>query len=546
MLKMIMVTARDRARLQEITGVLFRYGLQDIVQLLGLSSLHNRLRSSNIHDAMPMPQRLCAALEELGPTFVKLGQILSTRSDLLEPAWTQALSQLNSGANPLPWSQLESQVIETLGAAPAEVFASFNETPLASGSIAQIHRARLKNGEDVIVKIQRPGIETTVKADLRLLRYLAESLEQQSETLARFQPVMLVRYLENALHQELDFCHEAANGEKVYQFFADSDEIVIPEIYWEWCSPTLMVQAFLPGVSPEDGSQLAAAGFDGPLLARIGAKAFIDMLFELRIYHADPHPGNVMALEGNRVGFIDFGMVGTLSAERRDELLSLIYAISERDASGIVDALIVWSDQNSLNLTELELAASYFLQKQGNLRLQLGKALTDMLSTAREFRLALPPDLVLLFKALITADGVLLRMDPQFDIISILRPVIKKEMFKRYARTGSRKRLLRLGNRLLDGGDALPQTLRLVMQRLRHGKLHADINVENISQLGKSLECAASTLALAIVIAALLIVVTPWLFGLNIALFGIPLFPALALLCGIAGSAWLVFRLLRQ
>lgn len=546
MLKMIMVTARDRVRLQEITGVLIRYGLQDIVKLLGLSSLHNKIRGINAHDALPMPQRLCAALEELGPTFVKLGQILSTRSDLLDPAWTEALSQLNSSANPLAWSQLEPQVIATLGAAPADVFASFDETPLASGSMAQIHRARLQTGDEVIVKIQRPGIETTLKADLRLLRYLAESLEQQSPALARFQPGMLVRYLENALYQELDFCHEAANGEKFYQFFAGSDDIVIPKIYPEWCSPTLMVQEFLPGFSPVDGAQLAAAGFDGPRLAQTGAKAFIDMLFKLRIYHADPHPGNVMALEGSRVGFIDFGMVGNLSEERRDELLSLIYAISERDTGGIVDALIAWSGQDSLNLTDLELAAGYFLQKQGNLRLQLGKALADMLSTAREFRLTLPPDLVLLFKALITADGVLLRMDPQFDIISILRPVIKKEILKRYSRPASRRRLLRLGNRLLDGGDALPQTLRLVMQRLRHGKLHADINVENINQLGKSLERAASTLALALVLAALMIVVTPWLFGLKVTLLGIPLFPALALLCAVAGSMWLVIRLLRR
>lgn len=546
MIKMIMVTARDRVRLQEITGVMLRYGLQDIVRLLGLSSLHDKLSSNHQHDLRPVPERLCAAFEELGPTFVKLGQILSTRSDLLEPAWTQALSQLNSGANPLPWPMPEPQVTATLGAPPADIFARFDEKPLASGSMAQIHRARLKNGDEVIVKIQRPGIEATIKADLRLLRYLAESVEQQSETLARFQPVMLVRYLENALHQELDFCHEAANGEKIYQLFTGSEDVAIPKIYWEWCSPTLMVQAFLPGVSPVDSGQLAAAGFDGALLARKGSEAFIKMLFEHRIYHADPHPGNVMALEGNRVGFIDFGMVGYLSEERRNELLSLIYAISERDASGIVDALISWSDEHSLNLTELELAANYFLQKQGNLRLQLGKALTDMLSTAREFRLTLPPDLVLLFKALITADGVLLRMDPQFDIIRILRPVIKKEMFRRYARISSRKRLLALGNKLLDSGDSLPQTLRLVMQRLRHGKLHADISVENISDLGKSLERAAATLALAIVLAALVLVVMPWLFGLNWTPFGIPFFPAIGLLCSIAGTAWLVWRLLSR
>ena len=543
MLKAMMVTARDRARLQEITGVLVRYGLQDLMRLLGLSALSAKFSPQGERDIRPLPQRLCAALEALGPTFVKLGQILSTRSDLLGPEWTEALGQLNANASPLPWSALENEVAASLGDTPDNVFAWFDRTPLASGSMAQIHRARLQSGDEVVVKIQRPGIEPGIRADLRLLHFLAQSIEQQSASLARFRPAMLVRYLENALHQELDFCYEAANGEKMYQHFADDDDVAVPRIYREWTSPRLMVQAFLAGTPPVDSRQLADAGFDGKLLARRGSEAFIKMLFDYRLYHADPHPGNVMALAENRVGFIDFGMVGYLSETRRNELLSLLYAISERDAGGIVDALIVWSDRDELNISELELAASYFLQKQGSRTLQLGKALTDMLATAREFRLSLPPDLVLLFKALITADGVLLRMDPQFDVIAILRPILEKQLMRRYARVASRRRMVTLGNRLLDSGDALPQTLRLVMQRLRHGRLHADINVANISQLGKSLERAASTLALAIVLAATVLVLTPWLLGLHLTLWGVPAIPLLLSLCAVGGSAWLIWRL---
>lgn len=543
MIKAIMATARDRSRLQEITGVLVRYGLQDLMRLLGLSALFDKFSVGKIRDARPLPERLCAALEELGPAFVKLGQILSTRSDLLGPEWTDALSQLNASASPLPWSSLEAQVVATLGDTPRNLFAWFDETPLASGSMAQIHRARLAEGDEVVVKIQRPGIEPTIRADLRLLHFLAETIEQQSDSLARFRPAMLVRYLENALHQELDFSYEAANGEKMLQNFADSENVIIPQIYPTWTRPRLMVQAFLHSASPLDSQQLASAELDGRLLARRGAEAFIKMLFDFRIYHADPHPGNVMALAGNRVGFIDFGMVGYLSETRRNELLALLYAISERDTSGIADALIAWSDGDALNITELELAANYFLQKQGSRTLQLGKALTDMLATAREFRLPLPPDLVLLFKALITADGVLQSMDPQFDIIAILRPILKKQLMQRYAGFASRRRMVILGNRLLDSGDTLPQTLRLVIQRLRHGRLHADINVENISQLGKSLERAASTLALAIVLAATVLALTPWLLKLHWTLFGIPVIPMLLSLCGIGGSAWLIRRL---
>lgn len=546
MLKMIVATARDRTRLREITSVLIRYGLQDVIRVLGLSRLLDKLGSNRHCDPRPLPERLCAALEELGPAFIKLGQILATRTDLLEPTWTDALSQLHTSASPLSWTDLKGQVAINLGASPQAIFAWFDETPLASASIAQIHRARLKNGDDVVVKIQRPFIEETIKADLRLLRFLAESVEQQSEILARFHPGQLVLYLENALRQELDFCYEAASGEKIYQHFQNSLDVVIPKIYWEWTSPTLMVQEYLAGSAPVSKAQLAAEGYDGALLARKGSVAFMKMLIEHRLYHADPHPGNIMALLGNRVGFIDFGMVGQLSEARRDELLSLLYAISERDASGIVNAFIVWCDPEVLDITELELAANYFLEKQGSLALQLGKALTDMLSTAREFRLPLPADLVLLFKALITADGVLQRLDPDFDIVAVLRPMLKKQMAKRYAHYASRKRLLKLGNQLLDSGEALPQTLRLIMQRLRHGRLQADINVANVSQLGKSLEQAASTLALSIVIAAIVIVVTPWLFRLHWTLFGIPFFQMIGLFCYVIGSFWLLWRLWRR
>lgn len=543
MIKAIMATARDRARLQEITGVLVRYGLQDLLRALGLAGLIDKLSSGHVRDDRPLPQRLCAALEELGPAFVKLGQILSTRSDLFAPEWTEALGQLNAGASPLPWSALEKQVSAALGDAPANVFAWFDESPLASGSMAQIHRARLHDGDDVVVKIQRPGIEPVIRADLRLLHFLADSIEQQSDALARFRPAMLVRYLDTALQQELDFCYEAASGEEMRRNFADDPQVVIPRIYWTWTRPTLMVQARLSAAAPLESRQLAAAGLDGPLLARRGAAAFIKMLFDYRLYHADPHPGNVMALADNRVGFIDFGMVGQLSETRRNELLSLLYAISERDAGGIVDALIAWSDRDFLNIAELDLAANYFLQRQGSRTMQLGKALTDMLATAREFSLSLPPDLVLLFKALITADGVLLRMDPGFDIIAVLRPQLKQQLLRRYGRVASRRRLVTLGNRLLDSGDSLPQTLRLVMQRLRHGRLHADITVGNLDQLGKSLERAASTLALAIVLGATVLALTPWLLGLHWTLLGVPVIPVMLTLCGVVGSGWLIWRL---
>jgi ubiquinone biosynthesis protein len=546
MLKMVLVTARDRARLKEISAVLIRYGLQDVIRLLGLSTLLSGGEGGGEpQDNQTLPQRLRAALEALGPTFVKFGQILATRSDLLDSSWTDELDRLHSQATTLAWSELAPQITADLGDDPHRLFAEFDETPLAAASMAQIYRARLHSGEAVVIKVLRPGLAKTIHADLRLLAYLAETVEQQSPALARYRPRQMVRALATALNHELDLTHEGNNCERVAQQFAQQPEVVIPKIYWQWSSKRLLVQEFLPGIAPENPQQLATAGFDGPLLARRGAQAFMKMALEHRLYHADPHPGNVMALADNRVGFIDFGMVGQLSERRRNQLLLLLQAIAERESGGIVNTLIAWSDSDPLDLLDLELAAQNFLDKQASATLTLGKALTDLLVMAREHQLALPPDLVLLFKALITADGVLHRLDPNFDIIGTLKPMLQQVMLQRYTPEAVRRRMLALGGEALDASEELPQTLRLLMRRLKRGQISADINLKNISQLSQALERAAVTLAIAIVTAAFTLGLAPYLMQSSVRLWGIPLFPALGGLACLGGVLLLALRLRR-
>ncbi|CAI0806768.1 Probable ubiquinone biosynthesis protein UbiB [Serratia quinivorans] len=546
MLKMVLVTARDRARLKEISAVLIRYGLQDVIRLLGLSTLLSGGEGGGEpQDNQTLPQRLRAALEALGPTFVKFGQILATRSDLLDSSWTDELDRLHSQATTLAWSELAPQITADLGGDPHHLFAEFDQAPLAAASMAQIYRARLHSGEAVVIKVLRPGLAKTIHADLRLLAYLAETVEQQSPALARYRPRQMVRALATALNHELDLTHEGNNCERVAQQFAQQPEVVIPKIYWQWSSKRLLVQEFLPGIAPENPQQLATAGFDGPLLAQRGAQAFMKMVLEHRLYHADPHPGNLMALADNRVGFIDFGMVGQLSERRRNQLLLLLQAIAERESGGIVNTLIAWSDSDPLDLLDLELAAQNFLDKQASATLTLGKALTDLLVMAREHQLALPPDLVLLFKALITADGVLHRLDPNFDIIATLKPMLQQVMLQRYTPEAVRRRMLALGGEALDAGEELPQTLRLLMRRLKRGQISADINLKNISQLSKALERSAVTLAIAIVTAAFTLGLAPYLMQSSVRLWGIPLFPALGGLACLGGVLLLALRLRR-
>ncbi|AKJ40803.1 ABC1 kinase family protein [Pragia fontium] len=542
LLKTVYVTTRDRVRLKEIGQVLLSYGLQDLIRILGLSTL----LGNPLNPQKPVenqPQQLRRALESLGPTFVKLGQILATRADLLDERWTSELEKLHSNVATLPWQDICQRVSDSLGASPDEVFAEFCTTPLAAASMAQVYRARLHSGEEVVIKVLRPGLEKTINADLRLLAWLAEVIEQQSPELARFHPLQLVRQLSTALHHELDLNHEASNTQYFAQNFEQRPNIVIPRIWPEYSSSCLLVQEYIPGIKPSSAEQLAQSGFDGPLLAKRGAEAFMQMVFEDRLYHADPHAGNLMAIGDNQVAFIDFGMVGQLSARRRNQLLMMLRALAERESEGLVSTLIGWSDEGVPDAAVLELAAQDFFDRLGPGELQLGKALLTMLSTAREYQLNLPPDLVLLFKALITADGVLHRLDPDFDIIQTLEPFLRKEMVKHYGLKASRQRMRKIGLGMIDASEDFPQTLSLLLRRLRHGKPNVDINVSNLQSLANSLERSAITLAIAVVTGAFALGISPWLISSSWTIFGIPIFQTVSMLLVAAGIFLLVLRL---
>ncbi|WP_140918944.1 ABC1 kinase family protein [Limnobaculum xujianqingii] len=544
LLKTVFVTTRDRVRLRAIGQVLINYGLQDLVHMLGLSSLFGRY-SRSTEPSENQPQRLRQALESLGPTFVKLGQILATRSDLLSDEWTQELEQLHSNVTTLPWESMSEQITASLSAPVEEIFAEFNTTPLAAASMAQAYRARLHSGEDVVVKVLRPDLAKTIHADLRLLAWLAEIIEQQSPQLARFSPSLLVRQLATALNHELDLCHEAANTRHFERNFRHRPDIVIPRIWPQYSSTRLLVQEFIPGTKPQNTEQLALAGFHGSTLATRGARAFMQMVFEDRLYHADPHAGNLMALPGNRVAFIDFGMVGQLSIRRRNQLLSLMQALANRDCEGLVSVLIKWSSDSIAEVGVLEQAAQDFLERLGYGELKMGKALMTMLSIAREYQLSLPPDLVLLFKALITADGVLHRIDPEFDIIKTLKPFLRNAVIKRYSLRATQRRTHRMGIEMLEASEELPQVLNLLVRRIRQGKAHVDIDMKNLSSLGGSLERSALTLAIAIVTAAFALGIAPWLLSQTFSIFGIPIFPTLSALLVLGGIVWLAWRMWR-
>lgn len=557
MLQTAVVAVRDRARLQDIVGVLLRFGLTDLVDTLGLSRFapHGSNETADAPSEASRADRVRMALEHLGPTFVKLGQILATRSDLLPSEWTQALQQLHSHAATLPWADIEPLIEQSLGQPLAQVFQDFDPVPLASASMAQVYRARLRPSNvempsdsaatdaiEVVVKVQRPGLRVQMQADLRLLAHLASLAQQQWPQLARYRPQEVTQQLGLALKEELDFGIEAHNGDSVAQKFAGQPHIVIPRIHWQVSSAKLLVQDFVAGVPAS--AVPAHPELDGATLALRGAQAFLQMVLRDGLFHGDPHPGNLLALPGNRVAFIDFGMVGRLSPKRRLQMLGLMRALVEGQSSSLAMVLLDWAAESDDGVVpmpsagKVEAAVERFVARHGpdhrnGRSLKLSEALQDFMGMAREAGVMLPADMAMLFKAFITADQVLLQLDPHFDVVRTATPMVREQLLQRYSlRQIARRRQAALVEWLDLAADA-PHTLRLLMQRLRGGKLQAEIDLRQIDQLAQALERSATRLALAVVAGAFILGLAPGLLTMGPRLWGIPVFAAL----GVIGAA---------
>ena len=313
-------TARELPRLREISMVFVRHGLGDLMRRAGVATMLEHA-GHVLHWGEPaeiahleVQQRTRLAFEQLGPTFVKLGQMLSTREDLLPPVWTSELARLHSDVAPVPFDDLLPQIEQALGRSPFEVFADVERKPYAAASIAQIHRAKLASGAPVVLKIRRPGIEEKIDVDLKLIDRLAHLVEREMPEVRRYRPVEVVGQLRGSLERELDLAVEARNTERFARNFAEDLDILVPRVYSEWTSSTMIVQEHIEGIRGNDLAAIDSAGLDRKALAGRGVDAVLKMILVDGVFHADPHPGNVMYLPDNRVALIDFRHGGSAIA----------------------------------------------------------------------------------------------------------------------------------------------------------------------------------------------------------------------------------------
>src|SRR3569623_870560 len=547
---------RDLPRLHEIASVMIRYGWGDLVRVLGISGALERAgrvlhwHSTSEISQLDAPVRVRRALEELGPTFVKLGQVLATRVDMFPPHWITEFEKLHSQVPAVPYERLHRDLVAASKGDPAEVFAEFDTVPLAAASIAQVYRATLKDGTRVVVKMRRPGIEGVIQADLRIMEHAAKLLESAVPDSRRYDPVQIVSQFRRSLNRELDLAKEARNIDQFARHFADEPLVKIPRVYWEFTNDRVNVQEEIIGMAGVAPDKLRAQWLDPKLLAARGADAVLRMVLEHGYFHADPHPGNVLFLPDNRIGMLDFGMVGMLTNPRRNQIVDLLHALTRKDAQALLLVLLDWSGESVGDEDRLAYDVAELLQSYDDLQLKdvkLGGLLNDITAVMRDNNLVLPADLPLLFKTLITLEELGQQLEPEFHMIDHVTPYVERVIQQRYTPQALLARGRKSVRETLEVLADVPRDLRHLLRDMRRGRVKVDLDLKRLDQFGHQLDRASNRLTMGILTASLgvgsSIIMTvkggPQLFGL-------PLFGLLGFLIAFFNSLWIIFSIWRS
>jgi len=505
---------RDLPRYRQILGSLVHYGYRDIVSALHLDKVVGPIERATMGDEVPphaRPERLRMICEDLGPTFVKLGQVLSTRPDLLPEAYIAELSLLRDQVKPISFAEVEAILLEEYGRPLDQVFAHVDPEPIASASISQVHRTTLHDGRVIALKVRRPGIEKTVQADLDILKNLAHVVERRIPALAVYGPVSLVREFERTLKRELDLSIELRTMERCRGQFAREPFAHIPAAFRAYSTSRVLAMELIGGVAVNDLDGLRALGVDPADVASRGAMILLRQIFRFGFFHADPHPGNLRVLANGVIAPLDYGMFGRVDAPTRERIVDLLMGLIGEDTDRVIRALLDLdirgdtgaADARSFRRDVGELVASYSDLTLDAIDLSL--LLRDLVGFIRAHHLSIPPDLVLLIRALVTIEGVGRELDPHFDIGAQVRPLFRELTAKRYGP----RRLLSQTARTADDfqriATLLPEVLGHSLESIKRGELTVKFDLQHFERLVRQLTRASHTLAAGVVVAGLIV-----------------------------------------
>ena len=501
----------DRSR--QITGILVRHGWDYFLGSLSLGRFGASSLAAGLghrpEKSMSRPEHLRCALEEMGTTFIKLGQILSTRADLLPPEYLSELSKLQDSAKPVPFTEIQSALVSELGKPIESVFLDFDPEPLAAASIGQAHAATLPDGTEVVVKIRRPGVVEQVNEDLEILQELAARASRHWEFADRYDLIGLVDEFSQTLRAELDYIREGHNAERFAENFASETGIHIARVYWNTSTSRVLTLERIRGTKINDLPALDRQGIDRPSLATFAAGVVMKMVCEDGFFHADPHPGNFFIESDGVIGLIDFGMVCVVDEPTQEHLADLLISVNSQDADRLVDVFLdLGVSRKQVDRTLLRRDIDHLLSTYWGLplsELRIGTLLDEVFTVMRRNRLHLPSNLALLLKTVIMIEGLGVNLDPNFHLTEVLAPYSERLILRRYSPFRLIRNIGRAGLDLARLGSEMPQQLRRIVSAAESGTLQIGMRPEGVDAVVNRLERIANRIVLGVIASAFII-----------------------------------------
>ena len=499
-------------RYRQIVGILIDEGFDSALDVTGLrrfAPVRSRFHRERAESAPPLAVRIRRTLERMGPTFVKLGQAASTRGDVIPEPIVDELRKLQDEVAPFPYETVREIVKAQLGDEPDKVFATFSTTPLASASIGQVHGATLEDGTEVVVKVQRPGVQQQVETDVDILLTQARFVQDHTEIGQHYDVVEIVSGFAEAVQGELDYIGEGQRAERLARMFERDDTVKFPKVHWEYTTQRVLTLERLVGIPFNRPKEIDEAGLDRAELAKRGIYCYLDQIFTHGYYHADPHPGNLFALPDGRVGFTDFGRVGMISQIGRDQLADLFLAIVDNDVPLAVDTLVeAAGTPGDLDVAALELEVSRLIGKYYNRSLRevhIGQLISEVLNLIRVHHLMMSSELAVLLTTLAVLEGLGTQLDPNFDFVAVTAPFARRMADARMEPRALLRSLVRSMRRNVKMFSDLPESLGRFLKRAGQGEIPMTVRPTGLEPSLTRLEEMVNRISFAVVVAAFVI-----------------------------------------
>ncbi len=502
-------------RYRQILTVLIKYGFDDLLERLHVTHYFRLRGKLNLKkrltawEGLTRHERLRMALEELGPTFVKLGQILSTRPDLISLGLVKELAKLQDDVPAFSFSQVKEIVERELKAPLEQLFYHFDEEPLAAASIGQVHQARLKSGEEVIVKVQRPGIRATISVDLEIMFYLAELMEKYLEEGEIYRPTLMVEEFARTLEMEMNYSLEASHAERFAKQFAGNSSIYVPKVFRHASTAAVLTMEYLAGIKSSDIPQLDAGGYDRKLIASRGADLILAQIFKYRFFHADPHPGNIYILPGNVVCYFDFGMMGRVSRAAQEKFADMIFGYVMRDEKKIAEAVLGLVETNTepdRRILERDILDIMQLHLYRPLKeLKIGDLLASLLDFFSRHRLRLPPDIFLMIKALAETESIGVELDPDFDMARKVAPFIRQLKMDRFDPRRLFTDFHETGEEMIQLLKDIPRDISDIVKQVKQGRVKIGFEHRGLEKLIYEIDRSSNRVSFSLIISSIVI-----------------------------------------